>query len=142
MSTYFDTRSGKWFNSKAELLAFQRGEVPASPRSVSKPKTEKSEPPKPEKKKPEPEPEQEITIEESDPAIQKVVQETDDAIFDKDFEDMVKQAMLKSLDEIKDELKDRFGVDGRTLRWASEESLNQMYLDRMKATWKAKHNQE
>lgn len=142
MSTYLDTKSGRWFNSKAELLAFQRGEVPASPRSVSKPKTEKSEPPKQTETKIEQEPEQQAPIEENDPAIQKVVKETNDAIFDKDFEDMVKQAMLKSLDEIKEELKDRFGVDGRTLRWASEESLNQMYLDRMKATWKAKHNQE
>jgi len=44
MSTFLDIQTGRFFNTRAELLAFQRGEAKASPLSVSEEKVEVKEP--------------------------------------------------------------------------------------------------
>jgi hypothetical protein len=139
MSTYLDTRSGRWFNSKAELLAYQRGEEKTSPRSVSKPEVKQSEPVE---EKQEPAPQEET--EDADTPVEEPQEEkpTKQEIFDPQLEAMVREAMLKSVDEMKDELKNRFGIDGRTLRFSNEDEVTQMYLDRVKAAWKAKYGKE
>jgi hypothetical protein len=120
MSTYLDTRSGKWFKTRAELLAFQRGEAPVSPRSVSAERNEKVEP------------EVETTKENEEQTTQ---EEAAGDSSDDEFERMIREALLVPVDQIKTELKEEFLVDGRRLRWADEEDLKQLYLEKLKQRW-------
>jgi len=124
MSTYLDTKTGRWFKTRAELLAFQRGEDKTSPRFVS-----------PEQKNPHTdEVKQEIK------KIETPVPETSNSS-DKEpdeFDVMIKDALAKPMDEMKDELKERFGVDGRALRFAGEDELKKLYVEKMRDVWLAR----
>ena len=112
MSTYYDIKTGKWFDTLADLKAFQRGEDTASPRSVSKGKVEP--------------PSEEEPVEE---------QETPDEVDQANEEEPVMEvkesgeiSIRLSKDEMEAALREA-GVDGRSLRYKDETALAHMYAN-------------
>ena len=119
MSRYIDNQSGQWFDTLAELKAFQRGEVKPSPQVVSKviPETNSDVEVEPEvNETKEVSNEQEVQKEEEETEVDSKLAFTDEKI-----------SFNLSPDEMRKQLKDA-GIDGRTLR-RSDEDLAKLYVE-------------
>ena len=119
MSRYIDNSSGRWFDTLAELKAFQRGEASVSPQVVSKPKKAET------RSDVEEEPKVKVTKEVSN---EQEVQEEKETEVERKLEASDNKISFNlSSEEMRKQLKEA-GIDGRTLR-RSDEELAKLYVE-------------
>lgn len=127
MSVYVDVRTNKWFNTKAELLAFQRERVLREQgKQVPPPPSDTDHTTVPTKR----EDPSDAPPDFEDAPVKTETLSIDDMYSVKGAElQDGKIAISLSVDEMKEYLKET-GLDGRTLRGKTEEEITELYFRR------------